>query len=155
MKSSSQPWQLLFLVLAGWVNRQQQDAIEHLPTENRALIEKLGRRRILLNDDQRRRLPVKGVILGRKMLEQLAGIVPPETILRCHRELVARHWDCCGRRKSAGRPRVTGEIAELGLRLAKESPTRGYDWIQGALANLGHRISDTTVASISRDSFRV
>ena len=34
------------------------------------------------------------------------------------------------------------------LRIAKESPTWGYDRIQGALANLGHRISDTTVANI-------
>ena len=27
VKTSLQPWQLLLLVLAGWVNRQQQDAI--------------------------------------------------------------------------------------------------------------------------------
>ena len=25
-----QPWQLLFLILAGWVNRQQQEIIEYL-----------------------------------------------------------------------------------------------------------------------------
>jgi hypothetical protein len=29
-----QPWQLYFLILAGWVNRQQQIAIEYLITEN-------------------------------------------------------------------------------------------------------------------------
>ncbi len=34
--------------------------------------------------------------------------------------------------------------------MAKESPTWGYERIQGALANLGHRISDTTVARILR-----
>ena len=45
--------QFLLLVLAGWVNRQQQDAIEYLRTENRVLREKLGKKRILLNDDQR------------------------------------------------------------------------------------------------------
>ena len=29
-----QPWQLYFLILAGWVNRQQQIVIEYLKTEN-------------------------------------------------------------------------------------------------------------------------
>ena len=51
-----QPWQVVFLALAGWVNRQQQDVIEYLITENQVLKEKLGKKRILLNDDQRRRL---------------------------------------------------------------------------------------------------
>ena len=54
------PWQLLLLILAGWINRDQQDAIEYLLTENQVLREKLGKGRILLNDDQRRRLAVKG-----------------------------------------------------------------------------------------------
>ena len=55
------PWQLLLLILAGWINRDQQDAIEYLLTENQVLREKLGKHRILLNDDQRRRLAVKGM----------------------------------------------------------------------------------------------
>jgi putative transposase len=148
MKALLQPWQLLLLILAGWIHRRQQDAIEYLLTENRVLREKLGKNRILLSDDQRRRLAVKGKILGRKMLEQLATIVTPDTILRWHRELVARHWDYSNRRKATGRPPVTPEIVELVLRIAKESPSWGYDRIQGALANLGHRISDTTVANI-------
>jgi hypothetical protein len=29
-----------------------------------------------------------------------------------------------------------------------ENPTWGYDRLQGALANLGHKISDTTVGNI-------
>ena len=58
------PWQLLLLILAGWINRDQQDAIEYLLTENQVLREKLGKGRILLNDDQRRRLAVKGKVLG-------------------------------------------------------------------------------------------
>ena len=148
MKAQLQPWQFLLLILAGWINRRQQEAVEYLLTENRILREKLGKNRILLSDDQRRRLAVKGKILGRKMLEQLAGIVTPDTILRWHRELVARHWDYSGRRKDVGRPPLSKEIVELVLRIARESPTWGYDRIQGALANLGHRISDTTVGNI-------
>ena len=150
MKPQFQPWHLLLLILGGWINSRQQDAIGYLLTENQVLREKLGKKRILLNDDQRRRLAVKGKILGRKMLEHLAGIMTPETILRWHRELVARHWDYSGRRKAVGRPPVTQEIVELVLRIAKESPTWGYDRIQGALANLGHHISDTTVANVLR-----
>ena len=80
MKPQLQPWHLLVLILAGWINRKQQDAVEYLLAENRILREKLGKIRILLNDDQRRRLAVKGKILGRRMLEQPASIVTPETI---------------------------------------------------------------------------
>lgn len=42
-----QPWQLYFCILAGWVNRQQQEVIEYLLTENQVLKEKLGKKRIL------------------------------------------------------------------------------------------------------------
>ena len=148
MKSLLQPWQLLILILAGWINRQEQDVIEYLRAENRVLREKLGKKRILLDDSQRRRLAVKGKILGRRMLEQVATIVTPDTILRWHRELVAAKWDYSSRRKKLGRPPVSDEIVELVLRMARESPTWGYVRIQGALANLGHEISDTTVGCI-------
>ncbi len=74
-----QPWQLLLAILAGWVNRQQQQMIEYLRTENRVLKEKLGKRRILLNDDQRRRLAVKAKVLGRKKLEEIGTLFSPDT----------------------------------------------------------------------------
>lgn len=90
MNSVLHPWQLLLLILAGWINRHQQAVIEYLVTENRVLKEKLGTKRILLNDDQRRRLAVKGKILGRKLLQELGTIVTPDTNLRWHRELVAQ-----------------------------------------------------------------
>lgn len=145
-----QPWQLLLLVLAGWVNRQQQDVFEYLLVENRILRQKIGKKRILLTDQQRRLLAVKGKILGRKMLEKVASIGTPETILRWHRELGARHWDHSERRKKAGRPMLPQEIVDLVLRLAKENPTWGYNRIQGGIGNLGCSISDTSVANILR-----
>jgi putative transposase len=143
-----QPWQLYLAILAGWMNRQQQEVIEYLRTENQVLKEKLGPRRILLNDDQRRRLAVKGKILGRRRLEEIGTLFTPDTILRWHRMLVAKKWDYSERRKSPGRPPVKQEIVELVLRFAHENPSWGYDRIQGALANLGHEVSDQTVGNI-------
>lgn len=105
-------------------------------------------KRILLSDDQRRVLAVKGKALGRKALRELTTIVTPDTILRWHRELVAQKWDYSNKRKSVGRPRLRQVIVDLILRLANESPTWGYDRIQGGLANVGYQISDTTVRNV-------
>lgn len=39
-----QPWHLMVIFLASWVNRQQQEVIEYLRTENAVLKEKLGKK---------------------------------------------------------------------------------------------------------------
>jgi integrase len=49
-------WQFLLVVLAGWMNRHQQDVIEYLKEENRIQRELLGGKRPRFSDDQRRRL---------------------------------------------------------------------------------------------------
>jgi hypothetical protein len=64
------PCELALMILASWVNQQQQEVIEYLRTENQILKETLGKKRILLNVDQRRRLAVKGKVLVRKMLQK-------------------------------------------------------------------------------------
>jgi transposase InsO family protein len=133
------------------VGASQQDyqrTIDYLMAENRILKQKLGKKRILLTDEERRVLAVKGKALGRRALEQISTLVTPDTILRWHRELVAQKWNHSDKCKSPGRPRVAKEIEELVLRMAKENPTWGYDRIQGALKNLGHEVSDTTVGNI-------
>ena len=94
------------MILAGWINRQQQQVIEYIRTENQVLKEKLGPNRILLNDDQRRRLAVKGKILGRQRLEEVGTLFTPDTILRWHRMLIAQKWDYSLRRGSVGRTHV-------------------------------------------------
>ncbi len=143
-----QPWQLLFAILSGWIHRRQQQIIEFQNDQLISLMKSQGKKRILLTDDQRRLLAVKGKALGRKTLRELTTIVTPDTILRWHRELVARKWDHSEKRKSVGRPRIRQVIVDLILRFAKENPTWGYDRIQGALANVGYHISDTTVGNI-------
>jgi hypothetical protein len=98
---------------------------------------------------QRRRLAVKGKILGLARLPTISDIFTPETILRWHRQLVAREWDTSDKRQpAAGRPVVSQEIIDLVLRFARENPTWRYDRIQGALANLGLKVSDQTVGNI-------
>ena len=82
MKLVLQPWQLRMIILASWINRQQQEVIEYLCTEYAVLKEKFGKKRILLTDDHRRRLVVKVKVLGRKQFAQVGTLVAPDTILR-------------------------------------------------------------------------
>ncbi|MBI3271736.1 MAG: helix-turn-helix domain-containing protein, partial [Planctomycetes bacterium] len=77
-----------------------------------------------------------------------ASIVKPDTILEWHRRLVAKKFDGSHRRASPGRPPLAAEVEELILRLAWENRTWGYDRIVGALANLGHTVSDQTVGNV-------
>ena len=66
--------QFLLLVLAGWVNRQQQDVIDYQQEENRVLRAGLRGKRLSLSDDERRRLAVKAQALGREALAQIASV---------------------------------------------------------------------------------
>ena len=75
----------LLMVLAGWVNRQQLEVIDYLREENRILKKHTGRRCLRLTDEQRCRLAALGHRLGRHVLNEVATIVTPDTILRWHR----------------------------------------------------------------------
>jgi hypothetical protein len=75
---------------AGWMNRHQQMAIEYLMEENKVLKE-LNRDKLaeFFTNEQRKRLARKGRKLGLNGLRKVATLVTPETILACHRKLVA------------------------------------------------------------------
>jgi putative transposase len=143
-----QPYHILVAALAGWSNERQQQIIEFQNDQIQALLKLLGRKRLLLTDDQRRVLAMKGHALGRKALLKLTTIVTPDTILRWHRELVAKKWDHSDKRKAVGRPRIRQVIVDSILQFPRENPTWGYDRIQGALANVGYHIADSTVANV-------
>ena len=117
------PWQLLAMIVAGWMSRQQQQVVEYLREENRVLREKLGKKRVLLNDDQRRRLAVKVKVLGRRVLAEVCSIVMPDTILRWHRRLIALKYDGSDKRRP-GRPDVMQRIRELTVQVSI-GPIRG------------------------------
>ena len=104
------------------------------------------RGRLRFTDEERRRLARHGHRVGRVASGEIATIVTPDTILRWHRQLIARKWTCAKRR--GGRPGVLVEIRRLVLRMAEENPTFGYTRIRGALKNVGHELSRSTVARI-------
>jgi transposase InsO family protein len=109
-----------------------------------------GSRRLRLTDDQRRRLAVKGKVLGRRQLAAVAGIVTPDTILRWYRRLVAKKYDGSTTRRP-GRPPTKLEVATLVLRMATENPTWGYTRIRGGLKHLGHDLARNTIKAILKD----
>ena len=104
-------FRLLVISIAGWLNRQQRDAIDYLREENRVLREQLGNKRLRLNDDQRRRLADKAKMPGRRILREVATIVTPETLLAWHRKLIAEEYDG-SRNRGPGRPRTRDKIED-------------------------------------------
>ena len=146
MSSAIQPFHLLVIAVAGWLNRQQQVVIDYLIEENRVLKEQVEGQRLRFTDEQRMRLAVKAKGLGRRLLDELETLVTPDTLLAWHRKLIAQKWTYA--KKGPGRPRVAQEITDLILRMARDNTSWGYDRIQGALANLGHVIAPNTVKNI-------
>jgi len=117
--------------------------------ENRILRSHLPAR-LRLSAPERSTLAEMGKRLGRRGLEQVAGVAQPDTILAWYRRLIARKFDGSKRRSYPGRPTLDGESEALIVRMARENSGWGYDRIVGALANLGHRVSDQTVANVLR-----
>jgi hypothetical protein len=138
---------MLLAMMAGWMNRQQQDMIDYLKEENKILREKLGTKRICLNNDQRKRLAILGKSLGRKLLSEVSTAFSPDTILRWHGALVACKYDGskCAR---FGRPQISEELRNLIIKIAKSNRDWGYIRIQGQLKYLGYKVSKATIGNI-------
>ena len=132
-------------VLTGWLDRREREAVAYLIEENRLLRRQLGKQRLRFNDDDRRRLAARAHRVGRAALREIATIASPDTLLRWHRQLIARKWTYAGGR---GRRGVLLEIRRLVVRMAEENPTWGYTRIQGALKNVGHRVGRSTIRRI-------
>ena len=144
------PLAFFLLLFSGWINRQQQAVIDYLLEENRVLRAAHGPGRLRLTDDQRRRLAVKGKVLGRRRLADVAGIVTPDTILRWYRRLVANKYDG-SKRRLPSRPRTKPDLAALVVRMANENPSWGYTRIRGGLQSLGHDVARNTIKAILKN----
>jgi putative transposase len=75
--------------------------------------------------------------LPRGVLGRFRLLVQPETVLRWHRDLLARRHAVRSRPGRPGRPRTVRSIRLLVLRLARENPSWGYRRIHGELLVLG------------------
>ena len=141
------PLQMLLIAIAGWINQDKHLKLEFALEQVRVFRELTEGNRLRLNDDQRRRLAVKGKKLGLSGLRELVTLVTPETIMRWHRELIARKYDGSAKRRP-GRPRTSEEVRELIIRMATDNEGWGYTRIVGELWKVGHFISRSTVARI-------
>jgi len=90
MSNVIQPFHLLVIALAGWLNRHQQEIIDYLIEENRVLKEQLEGQRLRFTDEQRIRLAVKAKVVGRRLLDELETLVTPDTLLTWHCKLIAQ-----------------------------------------------------------------
>ncbi len=133
--------------ISGLVDQELLLRTEYLAAENRILKAQV-KGRVRLSDAERATLGEIGHRLGRKALAEVANAALPDTILGWYRKLVAHKFDGSKSRRGAGRPRTDSELERLIVKMARENPGWGYDRIVGALANLGHEISDQTVGNI-------
>jgi len=118
-------WHFLLFALTGFINRQQQDIIEYYREEHRVLREKPGKKRLILNVAQKRRLAMAAMKLGRNVLDQCVTLFTPETLVRWHRMLVATNMRA---RANAGpTPVKANQIRDLVLTMNAENP----DWDTG------------------------
>ncbi len=73
--------------------------------------------------------------------KQALHIVQPDTLLRWHRELFQLFW----RRKSQGKPKISGETIALIEKMAKENRFWGAERIRGELLKLGIEVSKRSI----------
>jgi putative transposase len=142
-------WARLLSFVTGLVNQELLLRNEYLAAENRILRAHLPAR-LRLSDAERSTLAEIAKRLGRKALKEIARVAKPDTLLAWYRQLVAHKFDGSRRRGYPGRPRLSPGVEALVVRFARENRRWGYDRIVGALANLGHAISDRTVGNILR-----
>jgi putative transposase len=142
-------WARILAYITGTVDQELLLRNEYLAAENRILKAQL-QGRLRLSDAERMTLGEIGHRLGRKALSEVATAALPGTILKWYQRLVACKFDGSCARRASGRPPIGKEIEELIVRMAKENRSWGYDRIVGALANLGHQVSDQTVGNVLR-----
>src|SRR2546428_10185734 len=140
-------WKHLLASITGTVDQGLLLRNEYLVTENRILRNQITGR-VRLTDGERKTLAAIGQKLGKQALAEVAKMVTPDTILAWHRTLIAQKFDGSIQRQSPGRPRIDAELEALIVRMAQENRSWGYDRIVGALANLGHTVSDQTIGNI-------
>jgi hypothetical protein len=112
----------------------------------------LGPRQIRFQPADRALLAALLHPLPRPTLPGLRLLVRPDTILKWHRDLIARRHARVCRPRRPGRPRTVRSIRALVLRLAREDGSWGYRRMHGELLVLGVKIAPSTVWEILREA---
>ena len=116
--------QFVLVSLAGWMNRDQQCAIEYLRAENRVLREMIPKKRLRFTQKQRLRLAKSAKLIRFSRLKEIATVVTPETLMNWIRTLIAKKYDGSSKR-GVGRPGTDEKTRSLIVKLARENP--GWD----------------------------
>ena len=134
------------------LDKQSLLAMKYKDEEIRVLLEIIHRnnKRIPLNNSQRRRLAVIGKKLGRAKLFEIGSLVSPDTIIGWYRKLIAKKYDGASNRQG-GRPKVSQEVIDIVLRLARENESWGFGRIRNYAVYLGYNVSKSTVKRILED----
>jgi transposase InsO family protein len=90
--------------------------------------------------------------LPRPDLRRLRLLVQPDTIVRWHRDLLARRHAAKSRPHRRGRPPTVRSVRVLVLRLVRENPSWGYRRVHGELLTLGLKVAASTVWAILREA---
>ena len=125
--------QVLIAMIAGWINRRQQQVIDYQQEERCLVKAKLSGQRIRFTAAECRRLAALAFPIDRRQLKSLATLATPDTLMRWYKQLVAQKFDGSQKRHKLGQPRVSDEIEALVLQIANDNPTWNYRRIQGCV----------------------
>ena len=144
-------------VLIGWAHRLGRRAVGLLATASRGDGALLAELLVLRQENAVLRRQVareRYEPADRAWFAALARLIPrarwaevfpvtPATLPSWHRRLAAGKYTTT--RRPPGRPPTAAAVRALILRMARDNPGRGHEWIQGELVKLGRRIAKSTV----------
>jgi transposase InsO family protein len=131
-------------------DRDKDTEILALPHQLAVLHRQLGEQRVRFEPADRAWLAALLHRLPKPTLQNLRLLVRPDTVLRWHRNLVARRHEAMSRPRRRGRPPTVRSIRALVLRLVAENPSWGYRRVHGELLTLGVKVAASTVWEILR-----
>jgi transposase InsO family protein len=133
-------------------NRDKDAEILALRHQITVLERQLGKEKVRLAASDRALLAALLHRLPRDVLRRMRLLVRPDTVLRWHRDLVARRHATVSRPKRVGRPRTVRSVRALVLRLARENPSWGYRRLHGELLVLGVKVAASTVWEMLKEA---
>jgi transposase InsO family protein len=105
-----------------------------------------------LTSEQKKRLGRRALHLGKPLLDDVARIYRPDTVLGWYRDLIGKKYDRHGGKgKKPGPPMIPQEYRETILRIARRNPEWGYQRIAAYMAYLKMKVSASTVKRVLLD----